>query len=238
MPGLDEKDELNVQPDSFGPSSIFYIIDKLKNISKSNPTLTELGEFYNYIPNVDLMICTDMGAEPADFIVSSSNKLVFIHVKCGDSALSPRSSAGAIAEVGGQAVKNIEMLISHNPNLYPANWNALHSSWTTSKTNGALQERIRLLNGKRFENKTSDLQQRKNALAQAWGIIVDRRKSPAVQKEIWVIVGNAFSSKHFSKQIDRGNSAQGETLQAYQLIDSWMSKCASADVALKFFVSP
>jgi superfamily II DNA or RNA helicase len=148
---LTEKDEDRVQVDGFGDKSIFYLLDQLKSSSEPAIPLGELGLFYDHIPNIDLMLCTDMGAEPADFILSSPHKLVFIHVKCG-STENPRSSAGALAEVGGQALKNLEMLVSHNKELLPANMGVLQGKWPSSNTNNALCERVRLFNGQRFDN--------------------------------------------------------------------------------------
>lgn len=112
----------------FSTNSVFYLVDQLKANGLPNPTKGELGPFAPYIPEADLMINTDMGTEPADFIVSSKTKLVFIHVKCGNTE-NPRSSAGALAEVGSQAIKNIEMLISGDADLKPSNWERLHLPW-------------------------------------------------------------------------------------------------------------
>jgi hypothetical protein len=69
-------------------------------------------------------------------------------------------------------------------------------------------------------------------------LVTSRRQSSAIKKEIWVVVGNAFSRAHFASQMALGNEAQGVSLQAFQLIDGWMASCASADVEIKFFVSP
>ncbi len=234
---LNEKDSQNVQPDSFGQNSIFFLIDKLRDVVLQNAKLDQLGVFYNYIPDIDLALCTDMGTEPADFILSSVNKLVFVHVKCGKTT-NPQSSAGAIAEVGGQAIKNLEMLISHNSDLFAANRTRLLGKWPTNNTENGLEERIRLSNKQRFSENGNDDNLREDKLDEVWTTISNRRKSAAVQKEIWIVVGNAFSRRHFVNQMKLGSQAQAESLQSYQLIDSWMATTASADVALKFFVSP
>lgn len=235
--GLTEKSQAAVQHDSFGSSSIFYLIDKLKSVSQSNPTRDELGVFYNHIPDVDFILCSDMGTEPADFILSSPSKLVFLHVKCG-STVNPRSSAGAVAEVGGQAIKNLEMLVSHNRELFPANRATLLGKWPSTATPNGLQERVRLISSSRFDNPDDSQELREIEMNRALALITGRRQSAAVKKEVWIAVGNAFSRNHFVHQMRLGNQASGESLQAYQLIDSWMATCTSADVNLKFFVSP
>jgi len=236
---LDEKGYRNgayqIVDGGFSPNSVFYLVDRLKAYSQDDPTRSALGPFGSYIPDVDLLINTDMGTEPADFIVSSKNKLVFVHVKCGGSA-NPRSSAGALAEVGSQAIKNIEMLISGDTDLRPANWNRLVTAWPSPDAEQGIPERIRVLGGELFS--AEDEEERASKLEELWNVAADRRRSTAVQKEIWIVAANSFSAKHFEQQLQRGPDANGETLQAYQLINSWLATAHDNDVGLKIFVSP
>lgn len=234
---LKEKDESNVSDDSFSSNSIFYELDKLKNKADENTPFKSLGVFHNYIPDVDIVFCTDMDTEPADFILSSPTKQVFVHVKCGK-AKNPKSSAGAISEVGGQAIKNLEMTTSHNDKLTPANRTTLLGKWPRPNAKKALQERIRLFKGKRHNSEDGDPTENENKIDEVWTIISDRRKSPIIKNEIWIVVGRAFSRGHFIKQLNKGSKATPESLQAFQLIDSWRITAASLDAELKFFVSP
>ncbi|OMV37017.1 hypothetical protein AQ794_04590 [Burkholderia pseudomallei] len=236
--GLSEKEEHAVSADAFGPQSIFFQIDKLKAVGIPGSTIPELGPFFAHIAGLDLMLCTDMGTEPADFILSSPDKLVFVHVKCGSAKHRPESSAGALAEVGGQAIKNLEILTTMQRDLKPGNWSTMSSHWPTPASRPALYERIRLVDGKRFVNAGQGKEVRENKLVEIWNTIADRRATPAVSKEIWMIVGNAFSRNHFETQLQKGRAAASESLQAFQLIDSWQSTAANNDVALKIFVSP
>lgn len=121
---LNEKDIPNLTKTAFGVNSIFSLIDNLSNVKNHNPTISQLGEFYEHIPDVDMILCTDMDTEPADFVISSKSKLVYVHVKCGKT-INPESSAGAITEVGSQALKNIHFLISQNSSLEFANLSRL-----------------------------------------------------------------------------------------------------------------
>lgn len=236
---LDEKGYRNGAPQivdgAFSPDSVFYLVDHLKAYGLEDPTRSELGPFGSYISDVDLLINTDMGTEPADFIVSSKNKLVFVHVKCGDS-VNPRSSAGSLAEVGSQAIKNIEMLISGDIELRPANWNRLGTAWPTPHAVQNIPERIRVLGGELFV--AEDEVERADKLEELWSVVANRRRSTAVRKEIWVVAANCFSAKHFERQLRLGPDANAETLQAYQLINSWLATTHDNDVELKIFVSP
>ncbi|MCJ0929369.1 DEAD/DEAH box helicase family protein [Acinetobacter lwoffii] len=146
-PQLSEKDEDNLTHNKFSPNSIFHLIDQVSNIHNPNVLYSDLGQFYQYIPNVDLVLCTDMGTEPADFILSSKEKVVFVHIKCGDSSKRPKSSAGALCEVGGQALKNLHHLVNTSPLKY-GNITNIQGDWPspTGNDQGIKLNRIRLFN--------------------------------------------------------------------------------------------
>lgn len=233
--GKYKKEELyfNTTSTSFDKSSIFYLIDQLSNYSLDNPTITELGPFYSFIPNCDLVICTDMNTEPCDFIVSSPEKLCFIHVKCGESQVSPKSSAGAIAEVGSQAIKNLSYLISHSPKSEPGNYSIWDKPWPSPMAKHKLDSRFRLAFNKKgiVPNEENELKDK------AWQLILERRKSPLCTKEIWIVMGNSFSKEHFIEQISKNTDQDSETVQAFQLIEDWLSSSDEMGVDIKIFTS-
>ncbi len=229
-PALSEKDLPNLTSTEFGVNSIFSLINKLSNVKNDNPTISELGDFFEHIPDVDMILCTDMDTEPADFVISSKNKLVYVHVKCGKT-INPESSAGAITEVGSQALKNIHFLISQNSSLEYANLSRLKTSWPSDNGNDKhikLNSRIRLYNKKFDDN---------HSLEDVLNLIKYRRSMISVRKEIWIVIGNAFSKKHFESQFSGLRKISPESLQAYQLIDTWLLQASSYDTDVKFFVS-
>ena len=230
--GLSEKDESNTSTNSFGENSIFYEIDKLSNVKNEDPNLSVLGDFYQYLPNVDLILCTDLGKEPADFILSSPDKLVMAHVKCGSSSKKPQSSAGAIAEVGSQAIKNLDALVGQKFGQY-YNQTELNSPWKVGN-NIALDSRIRLYN-KEFDPNTFGTPSKIQEVLEK---IEGRRKDVLVKKEMWIIVGNHFSASHFRSDMENISNAKGTSKQAYQLIDTWLTQLSNYEVELKLFVSP
>ena len=230
-PNLSEKDEENLAPTNFSINSVFHLIDQMSNVKDPSVSLNDLGHFFEYLPNIDLMLCTDMGTEPADFILSSKDRVVFVHVKCGDSSKSPQSSAGAICEVGGQALKNLHYLLNNSPSRY-GNITNIQKAWpksTGNKHGVCLDSRIRLF------NKAFDLS---HSLDDVIEIIDKRRQDPLVRKEIWLVIGNAFSHQHFISQLKSPSTALPETVQAYQLLDTWFSQTSNQDVDMKIFVSP
>ncbi|MDX2370706.1 MAG: DEAD/DEAH box helicase family protein [Colwellia sp.] len=234
---LTEKGTLTSQ-DSFDKNSVFYLIDQISNNSKPGVPAEQLGALYDSVPGANLVVCTDMGTEPADFIVASNNKLCFIHVKCGKSYDSPQSSAGALAEVGGQAIKNILPLASKIRDYTPGNWAELHNPWPLPNDAITLDNRVRMIDKKTAIQYSQDNGvPQKELMKEAWDKINSLRVSPSVEKEIWLVVGNAFSKKHFIDSLKKGKNAPSTSLQAYQLIDSWLSTCAINEIEFKIFVS-
>ena len=236
---LTEKGRVSTTSNEFDQNSVFHLIDKLKKTHEQNVLNSVLGSFHNYLPDCDLILCTDMGTEPADFILSSPTKLICVHIKCGEASDRPESSAGAIAVVGSQAFKNLEFLISRNTNLRPHNWTNLQSKWPKATENVYyVDDRVRL-----FDAMSASVYKQQHGindnqlLKDVWQEITNRRISNSVEKEIWIVMGNSFSYNHFKSQLSAGN-AVGESLQAFQLISNWIGVANNNDVRLLIFTSP
>lgn len=58
------------------------------------------------------------------------------------------------------------------------------------------------------------------------------------KKEIWIVAGNSFSTKHFIKSMENPLACPATSIQAYQLIEDWLSTADELDVDLKIFTSP
>jgi superfamily II DNA or RNA helicase len=239
---LKEKGE-NHTNDSFDPISIFHLIDLLKTETSGNK-----GPFEPYIPNCDIILCTDMGTEPADFILSSetAKKLCYVHIKCGCSSTRPLSGANNISEVGNQAIKNIENATSKSTRKLIPNWSRVVEPWPSNPLNSnepdtpRVIQRLRMIDGQRlnaFLTNNENITNVNDALEYASERIIERRRSDAFEKEIWIIVGNGFSKQHFFEQMDCPGCGNAESFQAYQLISSWISTANNYDATIKFFVS-
>lgn len=76
-----------------------------------------INEIKNQHPEIDYLICDDMGCEIADFIAlsSSQSKVILIHCKDKKSQI----SASGFQDVCGQAIKNVEYLLTTNPEKLP-----------------------------------------------------------------------------------------------------------------------
>ncbi|EED40814.1 type III restriction enzyme, res subunit [Stenotrophomonas sp. SKA14] len=242
--GLTEKGEVKqgeyvgTLNEKFDQNSVFDIIDSLAKGPHARYSSLEYRSLQAMIADADIVICSDMGTEAADFIISSPRLLCYIHAKCGDS-VRPRSSAGALAEVGSQAVKNIEYLITSDTNLPFGNAALLPSPWPSPGATYKISRRLRVLKrlGENVVLPASN-QAYKARLEKAISIIAERRRSPACRKEAWIVAANSFSFSSFKRQLAKGSSANAESLQAYQLMDSWAATCSANDVELRVIVSP
>jgi hypothetical protein len=214
---------------NFAANSIFKLIDELITpivASDSHGLRRMKGE----VVDADIVLCTDLGTEVADFIISSEHKLIYVHAKCGDRTR-PRSAAGALAEVGSQAIKNIELLVSKDLNLKFGNETLLSQPWPSSA--GGI-DRIRLFKGRRGQQRG----RRSSDLGEVLKLLALRRRSDACEKEVWIVAGRSFSLKHFANQLAKGSGANSETLQAFQLLSAWSAAARESDVGLKLYVSP
>lgn len=228
---------VNTTGESFDPASMFSMIDGLAYAEVADAASLEI--LRSEIPGCDLVVCTDMGIEAADFIVSSPSKLCFVHMKHRGTD-DPRSSAGAIADVGGQALKNLQHLISKSPLLSHGNRALLDQRWPTDAAVPSLVARVRKVGGVDPVTymQANGLNDSRALIENVLGIVSKRRSSDAFEKEVWIVVGKGFSRSHFLGQMKRGLNAAAESLQAFQLLDSWISISADHDVAFKVFVSP
>ncbi|MFK1128326.1 DEAD/DEAH box helicase [Pseudomonas aeruginosa] len=223
---------IHTTPGEFDPNSIFYLLDQLKRSGAPGISLSDLGEFGKHVPGCDLVVCTDMRTEPCDFIVSSPERLCFVHVKCGTTA-NPGAPAGALAEVGSQAIKNIHYLISNNDQVRPGNFGVWNDAWPNAGAGYPLSSRYRLYDGVASYPPAVDNSTSQNV----WDLICERRKSLQCKKEIWIVTGRSFSRSEFIRIMNLGAGASSEVIQAYQLIESWVGAANEYGVELKIFTS-
>ncbi|MBE3024108.1 hypothetical protein [Janthinobacterium sp. GW458P] len=128
----------------------------------------------------------------------------------------------------------MEMLVSGDRNLKAANWTNLLADWPEPAAPQRLANRIRLFEGRRFDSTVDALEP---ALEQLWAVIAARRRSVGVRKEVWIIAANSFSISDFETQMRLGVGGRSESLQAYQLLQGWMSAASNLDAEVKIFVS-
>ena len=83
------------------PDSVFGMISALAPRSRR----TAPAQMAAVIRSPDLILCTDLGKEIADFVITEDERAVFIHAKA--SPETHRCSASALHDVASQAIKNL-----------------------------------------------------------------------------------------------------------------------------------
>ena len=126
------------------------------------------------------------------------------------------------------------MLVSGLKNVKPANFSSWKQSWPAAGADFPLDTRYRLAEGVINHPAPPD-----DSLSEKiWETVCQRRMSMKCKKEIWIVAGNSFSTKHFIKSIENPLGCPPTTIQAYQLIEDWLSTADELDVDLKVFTSP
>jgi hypothetical protein len=162
-----------------------------------------------------LLLCTDLGAEIADFIACDDERVAFIHAKGNGKGNAKTVSASAFHEVVSQATKNLRYLSVGNPESPKSDY------WT----NKWHKQTPRLRRGPTF--KTG---------ANYWRHINERVQSHAVDREVWVVVGASLSKKGLADQL--GGSPNPEAVQAYVLLTGLWSAAQQCGVRARVFCSP
>lgn len=211
--------------DEWQNDSIFDLIDKRgKGTDLHNHFFEEKSE------KEELLICTDLQTEPADFIYVSNKKIVFIHVKGkgNDPTKVKKSSYGAssISEICNQGVKNAHLLSIFDTSK-PKNLNDWTKEWKLSETY-KVKKRIRTSRVPKEINKT-------NALS-IWEYIANKKLDVNVSKEIWLVMGYTFDKNKYIKAIGKKNPA-AEAKQSSLTLESTLATIQSLGIKLKVFCS-
>ena len=104
--------------DDWDPASVFGMISALAPSSGRRAPST----MRKILPRPDFVLCTDLGSEVADFIITQGTRVVFIHAKVAPTLR--LCSASVLHDVASQAIKNL-------PHLQPlADIRPPTASWT------------------------------------------------------------------------------------------------------------
>jgi len=191
--------------------SVFGLLDRL------GATSQQLAE---PMTNIDHLVCDDLSTEIADFIAVDThyNRVIFIHAKAGDG---PNLSASDLAEVCGQAVKNLDYLQPYPSDKPTRNISRWNRPWTHADI-GTVPRRIRL--GDR-----SGLQ--------FWELVQEVLRNPNSTREVWIVIGNGFSSVRFEEEKRKVDPAPQFVQAYYQLAATW-SAVSSVGAKLRVFCCP
>jgi superfamily II DNA or RNA helicase len=211
--------------DSWQDDSIFSLISKRGEGSQLKKYMLEKGE------KEELLICTDLNTEPADFILVTDRKIAFIHVKGKGNKPNPshgRYGASSISEICNQAVKNAHLLSIFDDSP-PGNIKTWIKSWNpNSKKNYNIKNRIRT------SNLTSEIDPAK--YESIWNYMVKKKMDVNISKEVWLVMGHTMKRDVFLEKIGSKNPP-AESKQAALTLESTLASIHSLGLKLKVFCS-
>lgn len=165
------------------------------------------------------ILCTDMGAEIADFVGFNSHKVIFAHAKGKSGGKRSKVSASALHDVVSQAMKSLRyMTIGNDDAPDTVYWG---SDWSTGKYGPA--SRLR----------------RGNALASGadyWRAIDSVIQSHAAIREVWLVLGRSLSKAALIAELQKPNP-RASALQCHALLTSAWSASQQCGVRLRVFCS-
>ena len=192
------------------PQSLFGLISRQGESTNSGDEFT----------GADILVCDDMGAEIADFIMCDENRprVVFIHAKA--SSTQHYCSASALHDVCAQAVKNLGYLAMFN-DFPPPKLDRWGESWEVTIQNRKCKVGRRI----RLGSKNPE---------ELWQRIRKCINDPMVEKEVWLFTGNILSKTKFEEELDK-EKPPSNAIQAAYLLHATMSDVASVGAKLKIF---
>jgi hypothetical protein len=200
--------------DDWEPTSLFGMISALAPDSARQAP----AQMADLLPASDLLLCTDMGTEVADFIATEPGRVVFIHGKA--SATLRRRSASALHDVASQAIKNL-------PYLQPLSETAPRGKhWTTQWSSPGVH-------GTATRQRVGSF----TTTADMWKHIRAVISNPRAEREVWLVLGQSLSVEAL-KADTRRRPPPAEALQVYSLLQTTWGAVSQLGARLRVFCSP
>lgn len=208
----DEKGKTSTD-DDWAEDSVFGLISALASASGRIPE-RELATVLN---EPDLLLCTDLGPEIADFVGVKANRVVFIHAKTSKPP-SP-TSASALHDIVSQAVKNLAYLqpfdeVKPDTGRWMRPWKA--------EDGGSI-------NRKRAGDFTSG--------PDAWKQIREVIANPQADREVWLVMGQSLSVASLKAELSKTKPAP-QVLNIYSLLQTAWAATSQMGARLRIFCSP
>jgi hypothetical protein len=208
-----EKGETTVD-DDWNPESVFGLISAL---APASPRAAP-AQMTALLPAPDLLVCTDMGTEVADFVATQPGRVVLIHAKASST---PRQrSASALHDVASQAIKNLPYLQPLSDAEPPdKRWT---SPWRAKGVEGTATRQ-------RVGSFTSS--------PEMWKHIRAVIANPQAEREVWLVLGQSLSIKTIKAEAAKMKPA-AEALQIFSLLQTTWGAVSQLGARLRIFCSP
>ena len=166
----------------------------------------------------DLVLCTDLGTEVADFVVTDARRVAFVHAKA--SRTTRLYSASALHDVAAQAIKNLH-------HLQPLTETRMATSgWVGDWSASGVTGRTRRLRHGAFTSGP-----------EIWRHIRAVIAAPDSEREVWLVLGNSLSKSELQRQAGRRPPA-AEALQVFSLLQTTWGAVSQLGARLRVFCSP
>ena len=201
--------------DDWHPESVFGLISALAPAGAR----TAPAKMAAIVTSPEMILCTDLGIEAADFVITEAHRIALVHAKA--STKTHHCSASALHDVASQAIKNLQYLqplavAPMDRSRWMRKWSAKpHVTGTT----------YRLRHG---GFSSSD---------QMWKHIRTRIQAPDTDREVWLVIGNALSKRHLERQARKAEPAP-EAIQVFSLLQTTWSAVSQLGARLRIFCSP
>jgi hypothetical protein len=199
--------------DDWDATSVFGLISAL---SSNSPRIAR-RPLADALESPDLLVCTDMGTEIADFIATAPQRVVFMHAKAGSGTA---VSASALHDVSSQAMKNLmylQPLAEERPKA--KNWT---TRWRSPHVDGtATRQRVGA-----FPSTDAMWQQIRSVIS-----------NPQAEREVWLLIGRSLSRSALEAQARRPQPS-AEALQIYSMLQTTWGAVSQVGARLRIFCSP
>jgi hypothetical protein len=201
------------QDNDWDEQSIFGIISALAADSNRAPEPAMAA----LLDSPDILICTDLGPEIADFMALKGDRVVLVHAKAASSP-SP-TSASALHDVVSQALKNL-------PYLQPFEETKPPTGYWTRPWKAADKGQIDRRRSGTYTN-GSDVWKRLRAVI----------ANPQSNREVWLVMGQALSVSRLRAELEKKKPAP-QVLQIFSLLQTAWSATSQMGARLRIFCSP
>lgn len=201
--------------DDWDPESVFGMITALSPSSAREPNAA-MGDL---VDGLDMLLCTDMGREVADFVLTTPRRVAFVHAKA--SSNTSYCSASALHEVAAQALKNLSHL--QPLTVVPMDRSTWTKKWAASPHVTGTTHRLRY-----GTFGTS------NAM---WKHIRSHITNPDVDREVWIVLGKSMSKQKLQAEA-RKAQPKAEAIQVFALLQATWGAVSQLGARLRIFCSP
>lgn len=200
--------------DDWDPESVFGMMSALSPTCPRAP----VPELNSLVDGLDMLFCTDMGSEVADFVLTTPNRVAFVHAKA--SKETSYCSASALHEVAAQALKNLTHL--QPLTIVPVD----RSRWGRPWASGHVTGRTHRLRYGTFDTS--------NAM---WKHISSHITDPNVEREVWIVLGKSMSKQKLQVEA-RKAQPMAEAIQVFTLLQATWGAVSQLSARLRVFCSP